>query len=373
MRSPSGNKDKADKVSGKSSNLADIADAAGVSVSTVSRALSGTGGVSEATTRRIQDMAAGLSYQSRAKAGQAFQLHCLVPMALFESDPAGFYRETIQAISNAADTLGAPFAVSFLEEGQDGLQRISELAESELPIGFLLVSIDDPKIHAAAADAGAAVLVNVAVPSATCDVVAPANRAGGYFATRHLLDLGHKRIAQITWTKRATIRERLAGYRQALEEADTSDFDPALVFDLDAMTPQEGANAARAALSDPKCDVTAFFCANDMVAVGVISAIENAGFSVPQDFSVISFDNTNITARNSPALTTMSIDLAEVGRESVRTIKERILNPERSVVFTQIGCRLVIRDTTRDINASNDNYGGYLVDQKENLKELREE
>lgn len=330
---------------GRSSNLADIADAAGVSISTVSRALSGSGGVSVATTRRIVDLAEGLSYHSRGASVQAARLHCLLPMELFDADPAGFYRELIQSITSAADSDMLEVAVSFVESQQDLVPRIKELARTELLNGFFLVSIDDTDVHAAAAEAGAAVLVNVAEPSLVCDAVTPANRAGAYFATRHLLDLGHRRIAHLTWGGRATIRERFAGYRKAMEDAGLQ-VDPDLVLELNSMTPQDGAKTMRATLAAQPFDSTAILCPNDMVAIGVISALEAAGRSVPKDCSVMGFDNTSITARHSPALTTMEVDLQEVGREAVRLMRARILKPERSAVFTQIGCRLITRETT---------------------------
>lgn len=338
---------QATRDTGRGSNLADIADAAGVSVSTVSRALRGLGGVSEATTRRIQNLAEDLAYRSsRQWHEEAIELHCLLPMKLFDADAAGFYREIVEGIQKAADAEGLPFSLTLLEEGANSAQRIRALGGGDTTVGLLLVGTDDPDIQAAAAETGHVVLVNVHDRSMRFDAVTPANHSGGYLATRHLLELGHRRIAHFTWLQRSTIKARFAGYKRALEEFGVP-FDPDLVFTLSGPSPNESAAVARKALKSGKLDATAIFCASDMVGLGVASALYDSGLSIAEDVSVVGFDNTGVTARHKPALTTMEVDLVELGRQCVQRMQERARYPDRPAVYCQIGCRLIDRGSTR--------------------------
>lgn len=332
------------------SNLADIAEAAGVSISTVSRALRGSGGVSSSTTKRIQDLADNLSYKAKGKSAETYSLQCLVSMALFETDAAGFYREIIEAIEAEADACGHHLTLTFLEEEADNVSRIRGMARDDCQTGFLLVGIDDELQRETAASVGEIILVNASDTAMRYDGVTPANRRGAFLGTKHLIELGHRRIAHFSWSKRQTIRDRFLGYQAALLDAGIP-FDPDLVFEVKNLRPYDAAYAAREALNAGKLDATGIFCASDLVAVGVISALLGEGLSVPQDYSIVGFDNTRITARHKPGLTTLSVALPQVGRESVRRLIERIRNPQLVPSDTHVGCQLVERMSTKRLNS----------------------
>jgi DNA-binding LacI/PurR family transcriptional regulator len=330
----------------KHSNLADIAEAAGVSISTVSRALRGSGGVSSSTIKRVQDLANNLSYKARGRSAEAYQLNCLVSMALFETDAAGFYREIIEGIEAEADDAGHPVTLTFLDAESDNVARILDMARDDCETGFLLVGIDDEQQRDAAASVGEIILVNASDVAMRYDGVTPANRRGAFLGTKHLIELGHRRIAHFTWSRRATIRDRFLGYQAALLDAGII-FDPDLVFEVRNLRPHDAADAARKALASGKLqEATGIFCASDLVAVGVISALLGEGYSVPEDFSIVGFDNTRITARHEPGLTTLSVALPQVGRESVRRLIERIRNPDLVPMDIHVSCQLVTRKST---------------------------
>lgn len=330
----------------KHSNLSDIAEAAGVSISTVSRALRGSGGVSSSTVRRVQELANNLSYKAKGKSADIYNLQCLVSMTLFETDAAGFYREIIEGIEAEADTSGHPITLTFLEEGADNIARICNLANDDSETGFLLVGIDDERQREAAASVGEIILVNASDTAMRYDGVTPANRRGAFLGTKHLIDLGHRRIAHFAWPKRATIRDRFLGYKAALLDAGIP-YDPDLVFEVENLRPYDAADAARKALNSGKLDATGIFCASDLVAVGVVSAILSEGLSVPEDYSIVGFDNTRVTARHEPGLTTLSVALPQVGQESVRRLIERIRNPQLVPMDIHVGCQLVERKSTQ--------------------------
>jgi DNA-binding LacI/PurR family transcriptional regulator len=144
---------------------------------------------------------------------------------------------------------------------------------------------------------------------------------------------------------RPTIRDRHAGYRLALSDYGIP-FDPELLFEVPSMRPSNGLQVARQALEEGRLDATGIFCSNDMLAVGVASAIDSAGLSVPEDFSIVGFDNTRVTARHRPSLTTLGVDLTEIGRQSVRRLLEHMHDPDLPPVEIQIGCNLIVRESS---------------------------
>lgn len=306
----------------------------------------GSSGVRKSTAKRITDLAENLAYKGKAKPTDAIQFHCLVSMDLFDSDTAGFYREIIESIEIESDLAGIPIKLVFLEQDAEVLERIKALASDDVRNGFLLVGIDDENLQKAAAEIGQIVLVNATDPTMRYDGVTPANRRGAYLGTRHLLDLGHRRIAHFTMSERTTIYDRLVGYRLALNEYGI-DYDPDLVFDVAHLRPYDSAAATRKALEAGKLDVTGIFCTSDLVAVGAVSAIERAGLSVPGDFSVVGFDNTRVTARHQPGLTTLSVDLREVGRQCVKRLLERLQNPSAPSLDIHVGCELIVRESSQ--------------------------
>ena len=330
-------------------SMRDVAAAAGVSVSTVSRALANVGGISEDSRRRIAEIADTLGYDRRAGArADERTVVMAVPIDLFSGDAAGFYREIMEAVEDELDALGIPLETLFLDGRDSDPARLTETCTSP-SVGVLCVALDDAAILAAAQASGAAaLLVNGVDPLMRLDGVTPANHRGAYLATRHLLQHGHRRIAHITALSRQTIRDRLDGYIAALSEAGIA-YDPNLVIEIPALQPEAAGTAARAALAEGRLDVSAIFCGSDMVATGVIRALAEAGRSVPDDCSVVGFDNTRITARTRPGLTTVAVDMREIGRQSVRRLMERLATPELTPVEIRIGCRLIERQSVKDL------------------------
>ena len=174
--------------------------------------------------------------------------------------------------------------------------------------------------------------------------VSAANISGADQAMRHLLDLGHRRIAQIAgphgWL---ATEDRRRGYRAALASAGILP-DPALeVESIPEVDPGRNAAAALLALPDPP---TAIFAFNDDTAIGAIQAARERGLRVPEDLSVVGFDDVEHATIVTPALTTVRQPLAEMGRTAVSLLSRLMDGQSFETLHVELATRLVVRDST---------------------------
>lgn len=172
-------------------------------------------------------------------------------------------------------------------------------------------------------------------------------------ATRHLIELGHRDIVHVTNIYRPFIARRLEGFRDALEEAGIP-FDAARnVIDI----PQQGhfsiettAEAIFRLVSEGNLRATAIFCVSDYIAFGTIQGIQRAGRNVPDDFSVISFDDLPLAQLCRPAITTVGVDRPAVGRLAVERLVGRLHEPEGPTLRIDVGARLTVRESARRLD-----------------------
>lgn len=195
------------------------------------------------------------------------------------------------------------------------------------------------------------VLVNCYAPGSSGRAIVPDEADGGRVATQMLLGQGHRRIAFVNTTSQSPAREgRLAGYREALRAAGVEE-DPALV--LDAQPDQEGGHAVAARVLDT--GATAVFCHNDRVAMGLYDALRERGLRVPRDLSVVGFDNQEVIAEHlRPPLSTVALPHYEMGAAGVRVL----LGDEQleAGAFLRIPCPPVIR-TSIAVDTKTRNHG----------------
>ena len=190
------------------------------------------------------------------------------------------------------------------------------------------------------------VMIDRVLDDAACDKVLFNNELGGYMATRHLLEHGHRRIACIVNASRSnTGRHRLEGYRRALDEFDVP-FDEGLVFDSDYYIP----DAYEAAAGITATDATAVFASSDNIALGLLKRLYEEGRRVPRDYSVVSYDNSAADSLFEPALTAIDQDVAVLAEEALALIVRRLdaAAPEDVEAETRLlEPRLVERDSVQ--------------------------
>ena len=234
-------------------------------------------------------------------------------------------------------------------------RNIDEMMESgnlsEQAQGVLLVGADHLNLIERLTKTGVpAVIINGMDRTMRLSSVSPDYHYGAWRATMHLLDKGHRDIIHVTHPYRESVRRRVDGFRNAIEETDIC-FNPSRHI-LDLGNPQNISLAAGDVLDSwlnkGNKMPTAFFCVSDMVALGVMQALQKRGIKVPDEVSVVGFDGLAVSAHTSPALTSMQSDRAALGRIGVELLARHLSDPAALVQRITVGVDLVLRDSTTE-------------------------
>ncbi|WP_204261224.1 LacI family DNA-binding transcriptional regulator [Blastococcus saxobsidens] len=324
--------------------IADIAAEAGVSVPTVSRVLNGRSDVAPRTRQRVEQLLRDHGYQRR---GVRPQRRARLIDLVFNDLDSPWAVEIIRGVEDAAHAAGVGTVVTAIHRRASAAREWLENLSARASDGAILVTGDlDPELHSELRNLQVpAVVVDPAgVPGLDVPTIGVTNWAGGLSATEHLTGLGHRRIAFVAGTPTLwSARARLDGYRAGLESAGLP-FDPELLVagDFDYAS---GARAADVllALDDPP---TAVFAANDQMALGVYEGARRKGVRVPDDLSVVGFDDLPQARWSSPPLTTVHQPLAEMGMMAARTVLRMVDGETIESPRVELATRLVVRDST---------------------------
>lgn len=326
--------------------IREVAQHAGVSVATVSRAFTGSGPVGVDTRERIERVARELRYVPNG-AARSLTMSTTHTLGVLLPDLYGdFYSELLRGIDRAARRSHYHLLVSSTHPEDDDRQAALRAMSGRVD-GLLVMS---PDLGADALDGNLprglpVALLNGMAAGETFSAIGFDNAGGALRMVRHLLDHGHTHVAHVTGPSgNHDAAERLRGYHRALDERRLP-ADPGLLFTGD-FTEASGYRAARALLgATPR--PTAVFCANDAMAVGALRAVREAGLRVPADLAVTGFDDIPVARYLTPALTTVHVPIQEMGKQAVQSLL-RALQPlagaERRQT-TLLPTRLVIRES----------------------------
>jgi LacI family transcriptional regulator len=335
--------------------MTDIAKLAGVSQSTVSLVINHMSGakVSGETRKKVLRIARELGYPvERHGHGEPPHARNLIVYLTDELSTSPHAMLTIDGARDAAwehDCLLSVFATRSDPEYESAVLR--RLLASPALLGVIYATIFTravtlPELLAPVPT----VLLNCHEKNRRerlCSSVVPSEVLGGYAATMHLLERGHRRIGFINgegWIEAAA--ERLKGYRQALSTRDIP-FDPALVREGDWQVSTGHAHAlALLALPDPP---TALFCANDLMAVGALEAVRERGLEVPRQVSVVGYDDQDIARYTQPALTTVLLPNYEMGRWAAENLIAQVNGGQVRRTSLKMDCPMVERDSVARI------------------------
>ena len=329
-------------------SIKDIAKCANVSPSTVSRALNNHPRISDETKKQIQTLAKEMEYVPSAIARNLVgQRSATIGVAVADFlDP--FYSDMIAGVEDIAIVNDYHVFVSSFYRDQ---QRESVLHNAfyERRLAGIIVAgsvIGNEYFAFTSRDAMPVVLINCPTYplSVSVDKV-----LGVRLAVEHLIDLGHRRIAYIRhWHDYETSRLRLTGYLETLKQNGIRVDDRYIVAGDDRFTGGVGAVDELLALPEPP---TAVFCFNDMTAIGAMNALLQRGFNVPNDMSVVGFDDLDIASFYYPALTTVHQPTYRLGREGAKMLSD-LIEGKNNIEAQITEPQLIVRDSTAPPRAS---------------------
>jgi LacI family transcriptional regulator len=326
--------------------LGQIADAAGVSVATVSKVLNNRDDVSAATRRRVEKHLRASAYR-RVGAKSIRQHRPSRQIEVVLDGPLRAYSMTVlDGITSSAQTEGFEIVISRgLGGGSKGFETSALLASDRAGAIFVTLDAGGPEFQKMY-DAGFPVVVvdPLHADGTKCITIGATNFTGAVAATEHLLSLGHCRIGHAGGpTSIECSQARLGGYASALRRANIP-LEESLVthasFDYET-----GIKAGRDLFS--RADVpTAVFAASDEIALGVMEEARRRGIRVPQDLSVVGFDDTFLAPRATPPLTTVAQPLVEMGQLAVRSLGQVIAGDRVGTSHIELATKLVVRGST---------------------------
>jgi LacI family transcriptional regulator, xylobiose transport system transcriptional regulator len=323
--------------------LNELADQAGVSLSTVSKVLNGRSDVSKATRERIEVILEREGYRRRSGLPNRGTLIELV----FPELETAWAMEIIRGVENIARSNG--LSVVLTESGSrhtPGAEWIEGVLRRR-PVGVVLVFsdlADDAKAKLRSRAIPFVIIDPAGDPTPDVPSVGSANWSGGLMATRHLIELGHTRIAAITGPEDMMCSlARLDGYRSAMNTAGLT-IDPTLLrfgnFQVDGG--REIANELLSGENRP----TAIFAGSDLQALGVIDAARAHGLRIPRDLSVVGYDDLQLAQWSSPALTTIHQPLMKMAEEAARLVLRMSESELENIPRMDLATRLVVREST---------------------------
>jgi len=294
--------------------LADIAAAAGVSIATVSKVRNGRADVAARTRSRVEALLTDYKYAARKPAARPR----LVDLVFADLSPWAV--EIIRGAEEAAAAEGCRIAVSVVSGAAGTEEWLARLSTSPTDGVILVLTELSPVYRArlAAMHLPVVIVDPVGQPDPRIPSIGATNWAGGLMATEHLIEIGHRRIGTITGRPELLCSQaRLDGYRAALERAGIP-ADPGLIFSGDFHF--EAALVAATSMLELEDPPTAIFAGSDMQAMGVYEAARRRKLRIPDDVSVVGFDDLPMSAWVSPPLTTIVQPLAGMAAMATRTV-----------------------------------------------------
>jgi LacI family transcriptional regulator len=319
--------------------MADVAREAGVSLMTVSRVINDKGAVRAATRQRVLEVIDRLGFRPSGIA-RSLATQRTGTLGLVVPDVANpFFSDVARGVEHVAHAQAYSVFLCNTEEDPERELQVLESLEEKRVDGLILCSsrLDEGVLEAIVVRHPAAVLVNRRLEGNPVQSVLVDDEAGGWMATQHLLQAGHRAVGFLAGPPVShSGRQRSLGYRAALDSKDL----PGQASWIRHCAPTvEGGQKVAHNLLSAEPSLTALFCYNDLVAVGALQACAALGRAVPEETAIVGYDDIPLAALVTPALTTCRVPRYELGGRAVRllldhlrgepeTRKEIVLQPE---------------------------------------------
>ncbi len=337
----------ADNKNNKTPTMNDVAKEAGVSVATVSRVINGNYKVSKKLERKVQNAMKKLHYYPSTlarsfKIQQTMLVGVIVPLI---DHP--FYSRLAMAIEKKLFEHDYRAIICNSEENEERERAYIEMLLRQRVDGFIINSavMNMSYFHELEGLEIPYILIDRDLPEADCSKVFGDNSQGGYIGMEHLINLGHRRIGVVGAPAHTEpIARRIRGTREAMAAHNIPD-DPDLLITGDTQLFDMGYRSAEKLMSldNPP---TAIFCLTDVTAVGAMHAVSERGLKIPEDISILGYDNIPIASYMIPQLTTIEQPIMNMGETAVELLLKNLSEPVAVKQKAVLETNLVIRQTT---------------------------
>ncbi len=331
--------------------LRDIAEAAGVTIATASRSLNGNYGVHRLTRERVLQAAARLNYRPNRLARSLVTGRSQILGLILSDIRNPFFAEVARGAEDTAYAAGCDVVLCNSDLDPEKQRHYLDSLMGKNVDGIIMNSVralDEAEQRRLAASGVPVVLLNSSARKTPFSTVSADNQRGGRLAADYLIALGHRRVAHLSGPRHhGNLTQRAKGFLQAVRET-SKDASVRLVHGGHSL---DGGYAMARKIFRERPDVTAIFAGNDALAFGVLKAARECGVRIPQDVSVVGFDNVELATIVHPALTTIHQAKYEMGEAAVsillRLAKGKDRNPEDRV----LGVELIERDSAMKVNS----------------------
>ena len=337
----------------------DVAERAGVHPSTVSRSLDpfSRANVSEATRLRVERVARELGYRPDLTASSLRRRSSRTIGVLISSFSNPIYGELLHGVTDELEELGYHVLIAEVPDvlGTDRMSAAVDMLGSRRIDGLICAASrgGDAEVLRRLVDSGLPVVLSLRwIASSGIPRVVNDDALGGELAARHLLELGHRRVVEITGpTDISTFSERARGFREALATSSPR----ATLRSVEATTPSidEGYRAMSEALqAGPGAPPTAVFAHNDLLAVGALTVLQERGVDCPGSVSVVGYNDSPLTGHLDPPLTTIRLQIDRMGREAARAVVTAIAQSGPVAPELSLPPDLIVRGSTAPVTGA---------------------
>jgi len=328
--------------------MRDIANKLGVSSVTVSKALNDKDGVSEELKEKIKQLADEMGYRFNTHAksikdGLSYNLGIVIPER-FTGKTQSFYLQFYQMLTRILDGYhysGILYILGQEDEDQLVLPRI--YSEKKVDGFIILGQIGNDYVKEIQKIDSPVIFLDFYTDQNEIDSVLTDNFFGGFELTNYLVENGHKKIAYVgNIYATSSIQDRFLGYYKSLLEHRIELRQDYIINDRDE-------RGRYIDISFPDDMPTAFVCNNDEIAYNLINNLQKNGYQVPDDCSVVGFDNSIYAALTEPLLTTVEVNIKEMSKAAVKIIMEKLHNPNEKYGRTLINGKIIHRNSVKSL------------------------
>lgn len=336
--------------------IREIADFTGLSISTVSRVLAGKSNTSEKARKLVMSYAQSQGILDNISSGRLLlnNLMIFAPARAFNVRTDIFYHEVIQGITRAIEKYDIRLRYCPIEEDNSNIALFLEKMADPQTEAALIIGIDDPHLHALAADLQKpCILINSYDKTMRLDCILPDHQSIGNYSVNYLFSQGHRKILALMSLRRSTLESQLAGIKYAHSANNIPFIEQQQLIVTSGFSAEESEQAITAYLTQTPREnyPTALLTGGDFMAAGAINALRKAGLRIPEDISVMSMDGCNLAAIHDIQLTAVRAPRNELGEEAIHRLQQRILRPKSPRCTLLLQGTLTARESVKRLTA----------------------